>query len=57
VVWAFAGFKGMKDVWPAILVTGVSFAVPQFVISNYTLTHWEAENPLAMDRFLDSFGG
>jgi len=35
VVWAFAGFKGMKDVWPAILVTGVSFAIPQFVISNY----------------------
>jgi lactate permease len=25
----------MKDVWPAILVTGVSFAIPQFVISNY----------------------
>ncbi len=35
VVWAFAGFKGMKDVWPAVLVTGVSFAIPQFVISNY----------------------
>jgi lactate permease len=25
----------MKEVWPAILVTGVSFAVPQFLISNY----------------------
>jgi lactate permease len=35
VVWAFAGWKGMKEVWPAILVTGVSFAIPQFVISNY----------------------
>ena len=35
VVWAFAGWKGMKDVWPAILVTGVTFAVPQFVISNF----------------------
>ena len=35
VVWAFAGWKAMKDVWPAILVTGVTFAVPQFVISNY----------------------
>ena len=35
VVWAFAGFKGMKDIWPAILVTGLSFAIPQFVISNY----------------------
>jgi lactate permease len=35
VVWAFAGWKGMKDIWPAILVTGVTFAIPQFVISNY----------------------
>src|SRR5580692_11344203 len=35
VVWAFAGFKGMKEVWPAILVTGLSFAIPQFLISNY----------------------
>jgi lactate permease len=35
VVWAFAGWKGMKDIWPAILVTGVSFAIPQFLISNY----------------------
>lgn len=35
VVWAFAGYKGMKEVWPAILVTGVSFAVPQFLISNF----------------------
>src|SRR5260370_25743251 len=25
----------MKDVWPAVLVTGVSFAIPQFVISNF----------------------
>lgn len=35
VIWAFAGWKGMKEVWPAILVTGVSFAIPQFLISNY----------------------
>ena len=35
VVWAFAGYRGMKEVWPAILVTGVSFAVPQFLISNF----------------------
>src|SRR5471032_1952083 len=35
VVWAFAGWKGMKEIWPAILVTGVSFAVPQFLISNF----------------------
>ncbi len=35
VVWAFAGWKGMKDIWPAILITGLSFAIPQFLISNY----------------------
>jgi len=35
VVWAFAGWKGMKEVWPAVLVTALSFAIPQFVISNY----------------------
>jgi lactate permease len=35
VIWAFAGWRGMKDIWPAILVTGVTFAVPQFLISNY----------------------
>src|ERR1700758_925509 len=35
VVWAFAGWRGMLGVWPAILVTGVSFAIPQFVISNF----------------------
>jgi lactate permease len=35
VVWAFAGWRGMIAVWPAILVTGVGFAIPQFVISNY----------------------
>jgi lactate permease len=35
VVWAFAGWRGMVGVWPAILVTGVSFAIPQFLISNF----------------------
>ncbi len=35
VVWAFAGWRGMIQVWPAVLVTGVSFAIPQFLISNY----------------------
>jgi len=35
LIWAFAGYKGMKEIWPAILVTGVSFAIPQFLISNF----------------------
>jgi lactate permease len=39
LVAAFAGWRGMMQVWPAILVTGVSFAVPQFLISNF-LNPW-----------------
>jgi lactate permease len=35
LIWAFAGWRGMKEIWPAILVAGVSFAVPQFLVSNY----------------------
>ncbi|MCC2867676.1 MAG: L-lactate permease, partial [Candidatus Accumulibacter phosphatis] len=35
LVWAFAGRRGMMQVWPAILVTGISFAIPQFLVSNY----------------------
>jgi lactate permease len=34
LVWAFAGFRGVAGVWPAVLVAGVSFAVPQFLVSN-----------------------
>jgi lactate permease len=35
LIWAFSGWKGVKGVWPAILVTGVAFAIPQFLISNF----------------------
>src|SRR5437660_1880235 len=35
LIWAFAGWRGMKEIWPAVLVTGVSFAIPQFIISNF----------------------
>ncbi|EPA91798.1 MULTISPECIES: L-lactate permease [Pseudomonas] len=35
LIWAFAGWRKMLEIWPAILVTGVSFAVPQFIVSNY----------------------
>jgi lactate permease len=35
LIWVFAGFRGMLEVWPAVLVTGVTFAVPQFLISNF----------------------
>ena len=35
LICVFAGWRGMIAVWPAILVCGVSFAVPQFLISNF----------------------
>lgn len=35
LVWAFAGWRGMVEIWPAILVAGVSFAVPQYLVSNF----------------------
>ena len=35
LIWAFAGRKAMMEIWPAILVTGISFAIPQFLVSNY----------------------
>jgi len=35
LIWAFCGFRKMGEVWPALLVAGVAFAVPQWLISNY----------------------
>jgi lactate permease len=35
LVWAYAGFKGMMEIWQAIAVAGVSFAIPQYLVSNY----------------------
>ena len=35
IVLAFCGLRGTLQVWPAVLVSGLSFAVPQFLISNY----------------------
>jgi lactate permease len=35
LIWAFAGFRGMLGIWPAVLIAGVFFAVPQFLISNF----------------------
>ena len=35
LVWAFCGFRGMLAVWPAILVGGATFAIPQYLISNF----------------------
>jgi lactate permease len=35
LVWAYAGYKGMKEIWPAVAVAGVTFAIPQFLVSNF----------------------
>jgi lactate permease len=35
LVWAYAGYKGMKEIWPAVAIAGVTFAVPQFLVSNF----------------------
>src|SRR5689334_20132007 len=35
LICAFAGWRGMMQIWPAILVCGLSFAIPQYLISNF----------------------
>ena len=35
VVTAMCGFRGALGVWPAALVAGLFFAIPQFLVSNY----------------------
>ena len=35
LIWAFVGFKRMIEVWPPILVAGASFALPQYLVSNF----------------------
>lgn len=35
IVAAFAGWRGMMAVWPAALVAGAAFALPQFLVSNF----------------------
>ena len=34
LICAFAGWGGMMEIWPAILVAGVSFAIPELLMSN-----------------------
>jgi len=35
LIWAMAGWRNMLEVWPACLTAGLSFAIMQFVVSNY----------------------
>jgi len=34
LICAFAGWGAMVEIWPAILVAGVTFAIPQLIMSN-----------------------
>lgn len=33
LIWAYAGWRRTLEIWPAILVSGASFAIPQFLVS------------------------
>jgi len=35
LIAAYSGFRGMLEVWPPLLVAGLAFAIPQFLVSNY----------------------
>ena len=35
LIAAFVGFRKMIEMWPPILVAGVSFAIPQYLVSNF----------------------
>ena len=36
LIWAYAGFGAMLEVWPAILASGITFAVTQYLIATYS---------------------
>ncbi|MCU0427414.1 MAG: L-lactate permease [Candidatus Kapabacteria bacterium] len=35
LVWMYAGFGAVRELFPAIFIAGISFAVPQFLVANY----------------------
>lgn len=35
LIWAFVGFRKTIEVWPPVLVAGLSFAIPQYLVSNF----------------------
>jgi lactate permease len=41
LIWAFAGWRATKEIWPAALVCGLSFGASQFLISNF-INPWMA---------------
>ncbi|MBV6522793.1 MAG: Glycolate permease GlcA [Gemmatimonadaceae bacterium] len=35
LIGAYDGWRGIRETWPALLVTGMSFAITQFIVSNF----------------------
>jgi lactate permease len=35
LIWAFAGFRAMIEIWPAILAAGATFAIAQYIMATY----------------------
>src|SRR5436190_8100540 len=35
LIAAYDGHRGVRDIWPILLVAGLSFAIPQFLMSNF----------------------
>ena len=36
LIWAFAGFRAMIEIWPAILAAGTTFALAQYLMAAYS---------------------
>jgi len=36
LIWAYAGFRAMIEVWPAILAAGATFAITQYLMAVYS---------------------
>ena len=39
LIWVYAGFRRMLEVWPAILVAGVTFSITQYLMAAYFGPH------------------
>jgi lactate permease len=35
LIAAYDGWRGVRETWPTLLVAGLSFAIPQFLVSNF----------------------
>jgi lactate permease len=35
LIWAYAGFRGMVEIWPAILLAGSTFSVAQYLMATH----------------------